>query len=362
MFILNLTKIYYRKRRVRLTNNLLLIDSDYDEASEFINGLKETTKKEWEVGLFVNNKVYGIRRYIKFFWVALKVLINKKKYSGKTILCWQQFYGIAIAFFCRLFHLKKDFTLVVMTFIFKEKKGKLGRIFFEFVKYSITSKYVDKIILTTRSEAEMYSKLFNIPVSRFAFSKCGAIEYNPDDFYDEKLVNDDYLFSTGRSNRDYNFLIDSLKGTEYNLVIACDNIPKASEKNIEIRDDIFGHDMLRYMRNAKAVIISLDNDKIAAGQLVLLHAMNMGVPVIVTKSKGVTDDYVLNGYNGLIIEKKSESLLNALDLIYSDVELYEIIKKNSINEFKNNYTYYASGKNVGNILNTMSKKKMILKS
>ena len=54
-----------------MTNNLLLIDSDYDEASEFINGLKETTKEEWEVGLFVNNKVYGIRRYIKFFFSLL---------------------------------------------------------------------------------------------------------------------------------------------------------------------------------------------------------------------------------------------------------------------------------------------------
>ncbi len=32
--------------------------------------------------------------------------------------------------------------------------------------------------------------------------------------------------------------------------------------------------------------------------------MNMGVPVIITKSHGITDDYVKNNYNGLIIEKQ----------------------------------------------------------
>lgn len=333
-----------------MANNLLLIDSDYNEANEFIKGLKEVTKEEWDVGLFVNNRVYGIKRYIKFFFVALKVLLNKKKYRGKTILCWQQFYGIAIAFFCRLFHLKKDFTLVVMTFIYKGKKGILGRIFFEFVKYSITSKYVDKIILTTKSEAEMYSKLFEVPINRFAFAKCGAIEYNPEDFYDANLVDNNYLFSTGRSNRDYNFLINSLKGTEYKLVIACDNLSKVSENNIEIRDDIFGNDMLRYMCNAKAVVISLDNDKIAAGQLVLLHAMNLGVPAIVTKSKGITDDYVINKYNGIVIEKDKESLLKALRLLEEDNVFYDTLRSNSMKDFKENYTYCALGRKVGEIL------------
>ena len=334
-----------------MRENILLIDSDYDEASGFIKGLEEITNQEWVVGLHENNKNYGIKRYIKFFTVALHTVLNRKKYREKKILCWQQFYGIAIAFFCRLFHVKKDFNLIIMTFIYKQKKGIAGKIFYKFVKYAVTSKYVDKIILTSRGEIELYSKLFGLPREIFDFAKTGAIEYDPEQYYNEKLQKEDYLFSTGRSNRDYDFLIKSLQNTKRKLIIACDCIGKCEADNITIYNNVFGEKMLEYMRNAKAVAIALDDDKIAAGQLVLLHAMNMGVPVIITKSKGVTDDYVIDGYNGIIIEKTTEALLETLDKIEKDKELYMKLKINSLKEFKDNYTYYAMGKKVGKILN-----------
>ena len=115
----------------------------------------------------------------------------------------------------------------------------------------------------------------------------------------------------------------------------------------------FGQEMLRYMRNAKAVVIALDDDTIAAGQLVLLHAMNMGVPVIITRSNGVTDDYVIDHYNGLIIEKTKEALLEALALIFHDDDLYDQLCENGQKEFVNDYTYYAMGKTIGGILNAI---------
>lgn len=79
--------------------------------------------------------------------------------------------------------------------------------------------------------------------------------------------------------------------------------------------------MLKYIRNARVAVIALDDDQMAAGQLVLLHAMNMGVPVIITRSHGVTDDYVVDNYIGLIIEKKKDELINASNKIYEDADL-----------------------------------------
>ena len=81
--------------------------------------------------------------------------------------------------------------------------------------------------------------------------------------------------------------------------------------------------------------------------------MNMGVPVIVTKSHGITDDYVINNYNGLVINKVKKDLLNALDKIYSDENLYHKLCENGKIEFENNYTYYAMGKNIGKILESI---------
>ena len=340
-------------KKSSMPQNVLIIDSDYDEARDFVKGLRETTHEKWKVALHENNKIYGMKRYIKFFTLALKTVMSAQQYEGKTVLCWQQFYGIAIAFFCRLFHMKKKYQLVIMTFIYKQKKGLAGRLFYHFVKYAITSPYVDKIILTTQSERKKYQEIFGVDEAMFGFAKCGAIEYQPEEFDDNELKKKNYLFSTGRSNRDYSFLMQAIEGTEYQLIIACDTLDAETHDNIEVRKNTFGQEMLRYMRNAKAVVIALDDDTIAAGQLVLLHAMNMGVPVITTRSNGVTDDYVIDHYNGLIIEKTKEALLEALALIFHDDDLYDQLCENGQKEFVNDYTYYAMGKTIGGILNAI---------
>lgn len=331
-------------------NNVLLIDSDYEEAKDFVKGLEEETKEKWDVELHENNKVYGAKRYIKFFTVAWKVFSKRKEYKNKTILCWQQFYGIALSFFCKLFHINKTFNIVIMTFIYKSKKGIVGKIYYRFVKYAISSEFVDSIICTSKQEISMYSQIFGIPMNKFSFVKWGAIEYDPEEFDDPELKKRNYLFSTGRSNRDYKFLINAIKDTKYNLIIACDTIEKIKEHNIEVRDDLFGRDMLRYMRNSKVVVIALDDDKIAAGQLVLLHAMNLGIPVIITKSHGVTDDYVIDGYNGLIIPKEKIDLYDALEKLEVDKNLYKHLSENSKKEFKEKYTKYVLGQNIGKVV------------
>ena len=53
------------------SENVLIIDSDYEEADGFIKGVREVTGEEWQVALHENNKIYGWRRYVRFF-----VLLN----------------------------------------------------------------------------------------------------------------------------------------------------------------------------------------------------------------------------------------------------------------------------------------------
>ena len=222
------------------SENVLIIDSDYEEADGFIKGVREVTGEEWQVALHENNKIYGWRRYVRFFTVALQTVLSGKKYEGKTVLCWQQFYGIAIAFFQRMFHMKKRYKLVIMTFIYKEKRGLAGKLFYRFVRYAVTSRYVDKIILTTQSEKPMYQEIFGVEDDLFAFARCGAIAYEPEIYDDEQLREKNYIFSTGRSNRDYGFLIDCIQNTSYQLVIACDTLKTRSGDNIQILDNVFG--------------------------------------------------------------------------------------------------------------------------
>lgn len=89
--------------------------------------------------------------------------------------------------FLQIISYEKKYQLVIMTFIYKQKKGLAGRLFYHFVKYAITSPYVDKIILTTQSERKKYQEIFGVDEAMFGFAKCGAIEYQPEEFDDNEL-------------------------------------------------------------------------------------------------------------------------------------------------------------------------------
>ena len=49
-----------------------------------------------------------------------------------------------------------------MTFIYRERQGIIGAIYKKFISYAIQSPYVDKVIVTSYSEIDKYSKVFNL--------------------------------------------------------------------------------------------------------------------------------------------------------------------------------------------------------
>ena len=184
----------------------------------------------------------------------------------------------------------------------------------------------------------------------FSFVPWGVVDYAESIQEDETLAQKKYAFSPGRSNRDFAFLIESLHNSKYPLLIACDQLQRKQVGNVEIRDDIGGPDVHYYMKNAFCVVISIDDPDISAGQTVLLHAFNFGKPLIITQSKGLTDDYVIDRYNALIIEKTKDALLQALDELYGDEDLYNRLSENGIHDFYSQYTKSALGRNVAYVV------------
>lgn len=62
--------------------------------------------------------------------------------------------------------------------------------------------------------------------------------------------------------------------------------------------------------------------------LTVLEAMTLGVPCVVTKSRGPCE-YIEDGVNGLLTEQSPESLAKNVERILKDRELYEKIKSNT---------------------------------
>jgi glycosyltransferase involved in cell wall biosynthesis len=234
-----------------------------------------------------------------------------------------------------------------MTFIYKPKNGVIGRIYYKFMNYIVQSKYIDSFICFSKNECEYYTNLFNVQEDKFKFCTLGIDDIK---INNSKIANQKNIISCGRSNRDYNFLYNALKQTDYKLDIISDECKLESYKNITIYNNVGVQDFLEMLDKSYIVVIPLLDENISSGQLVILQAMQLGKPVICTKSNTVTD-YIIDGENGFIIEKDEKKLIELIEKLYEDEELYNKISLKQKEIFEKSYSMGALGDQVASIIN-----------
>lgn len=344
-----------------MKNGYIAVDfiptDDWVFANFFKANLSEKLDK-WIVDGYDNcgkrdNKLSELKRYGDYFTVGFKYFIKRK--GIHILLSYQQFYGIIYAFFCRVFHVKKVSKIIIMTFIYNPKKGIIGNIYNKFVRYAVESQYIDKIVCFSKAECQAYQKYFKTNADKFTFILLGK---NGHGLKSENSAND-YILSAGRSNRDYDFLIQSFRDTDYHVKIVSDSISNRLKMNlppnIEVLDDCFGGDFLDVLTKAKIVVIPLKNELISSGQLVLIQAMEAGVPVIVCGT-GAMEEYISNEINGLLVKKDRNLLLEKVDQLYSDKEFYQTISVRAQRDYETKHTVEAMAKEMAKIVSETIKK------
>lgn len=325
-----------------MKENVVWCDFEPGETWDFIDGLNEVTNMSFVKEVFVNNKMStkkdNLLRYLKYITFALSHFLNRKKY--KTIVSWQQFYGLFFAFFCKLFHVKKVNKLVIMVFIYIPKKGFLGKIYKFFFSYILSSQYIDKIILNSTSEAKKYSKELNCEESLFTFVPLGE---NIKKTHEDVSFDSGFLLASGFSNRDFDFLISTIKDTPYTTRIY--GRENRICGNVILSDEIIGDKRCALYRKSKIVLVPLKENR-ESGQLTILHAMESGRPVIAT-NVDCMKDYIIDGYNGFLCPNSVEQWLEKINLLYSNELLYKELSKNCINMYSKKHTRKAMGINTG---------------
>lgn len=333
--------------------NIALFDSTAKKAEDFIRGLEDATGLGWEAKVLTANqgrksKFANLIRYLKYFFFPFQIFLNRKKYG--CIVGWQAFYGLLFAFYCKLFHVRKSNTLLIKNFIYKPKKGWIGKIYFAFMNYIVKSDYVDVFVCSSEKYCDYCAQMFDEPRERFVFLPFGVNDYTK--ILDmSKPASNDYILALGRSNRDWDFLIDALAGTEYPLRIVCDELHKDQlPENIQIYNNVWKEASYEFIRNCKFMIIPILDGQIVAGETVLLQTMSFSKPIIITKPSCLADDYVTDGITGLVIPKEKEALLEAVKRLYEDEGLYADISQNCRKLYEDKHSLYSFGINVGNTL------------
>ena len=329
--------------------NIILADCEKDELTDFANGLDKVMNKKFEINSKVcngkRNLVYNIFRYLIYATFPIKYLLNRKQYE--YIVGWQQFYALFFAFYCRIFHLKKKNILVVCNFTYKGKKGIIGNIYIKFMRYILTSEYIDYIHVPSNNYAQQCSDILGIARDKIIVTYFG-IPDTYDKWKDSKCEYDNFSLAIGRSNRDYDFLIDTWKQMpkENKLLIVSDEY-KTNEKlpkNIILRNDINGDKQFPYIINCNLMIIPIADGDICSGDTVLLKAMSFYKTVVVTEPSTLSEMYIENGKNGIAVRKEKKTFIECINKILKSEEKKLNISRMARKSYLEKFSRYSMGK------------------
>lgn len=325
--------------------------SDFRDSSEweFLRLLEQHSHLSFS---WINETRASVRvpkwqRILYYLFVPLRRFHQLKK--ADRIVAWQQFFGLIFAFYCRLFHVTKHFRLYVMTFIYKPKAGLIGKVYDRVMYYIIHGGYIDKLIVYTENEVEYYAHHFGVPKSMFVFLPY-SLEERPVPPRNEQLIQQDFIFAPGRSNRDYAKLCRIIGENRYaRLHIACDTyVEEKSYENVTLHTYLFGEEMREYMYNSRCIAIPLKDPNIGSGQLVFLQAMQLGKPIVCTRCPAVKD-YLIDGHNALLVST-DEEWIQAFDRLYHDPELYAHLQRNARLDYEQKFSINNLAKSMAGVL------------
>lgn len=336
-----------------MERNIILADCEPEEIIDFKSGLADAVGKEFKIISSLCNKpgkskkLFDLKRYFKYFSVPFGVFIKRKKID--VIIGWQQFYALIYCWFCNIFHVKKRNFVCAVNYTYKEKSGFKGKIYFNFMKRCVEGKYLDCLHVPSQAYKQRLLEIFNVPSEKIIVLNFGTPD-RYEEFKNSSVDEKNYVLSIGRSNRDYDWIIDEWKGvSRYNLLIISDvykndNVPQ----NVKI---IKSYDQYPYIANSRFVIIPLKDCNLCSGDTVLLNSMAFKKLVIVSRPSTLSEMYIEDGVNGKAVLKDKGCLAKYINSLTDEV--ITKIGENARESFLNKFSRYAMGRNLGEKIKTV---------
>lgn len=176
-------------------------------------------------------------------------------------------------------------------------------------------------------------------------------------------IHENYVFSGGKTARDYSTLFSAIKSIEYRFVIALDRDPLTGklgfkQEEVPTNAQIFiGVTVERFkelLSRAQFVVLPMKDTKHSAGHTVLVQAMASGEAIISSRVRG-TKDYIINGINGFLVAPGDVAgLKEKIEFLLSHAELRSIMSSNARAIAVAEYDESKLAKRLASILMSMS--------
>lgn len=339
---------------------LILTDGGVTENDTFAQGIAESMAAEVHIENHQTNKLHGskwknIRRYFNYFIFPLRFIHRRKEYD--YILGWQQFYANNLAFYCEMLGLRPRARIVSVNYTYKEKYGIMGKLYKWYMRTHTNSDHLLCIHLPSNMAAEVLHHSLGTSLSKMIVANFGV-----DDIYHRvksqefTFINEGgYVLSLGRSNRDFDFLVEVWKEPELQnetLVILSDTWQPILPLPVNIihRTDVVGEEAQFYLVHCKVNVIPIDIPTVCSGDTVLLHGMQYECPTVVTAPSILAEMYIDHGINGLCLTKDVKKFAFELAALLHDESRMKSLGQAARQKFLSRYSRYAMGVVIGNKL------------
>lgn len=176
---------------------------------------------------------------------------------------------------------------------------------------------VERIFVSSSDEITSYSARLRIPESRFFF-----LPFHTNVIEPKFVEGTGYIFSAGRTGRDFATLAAAVKGLDVQVVVVSDVYHLEGivfPPNVDVHCDIPYQQYLQLLNGCSLVVVPLKKLVKSTGQVVFLEAMALGKPVIASFTTG-TKDYIENDVTGVLVPPEDVDALRVAIQRYIDGE------------------------------------------
>lgn len=338
-----------------MKRDVVLADCDVAELESFLRALNAGTHTFTVENVIANGKRTGvfseIKRYGLYFWVGIRTFLHRKQYG--TIVGWQQFFSLIYCFLCSVFGVKKCNTVIALNYTYKDKHGLVGRVYKWFMHRCMSPVYLDYIHVPSTQYADAVSRDFAFPRDRIIVA-CFGVNDCYEEFVQQPVpdgfCDNGYALAIGRSNRDYEFLIDAWQGIDYPLVIISDTYKETvTADNVTVLTDVVGDASHAWIAHCGVMILPIKQPGICSGDTVLLTAMAAARKVMVTQPSTLAEMYVIDGVNAVLTDKDADRFRTTFrNLLVSDE--YADLGTRAREIFLQRFSRYRMGESIARVV------------
>lgn len=284
--------------------------------------------------------------YYPAYWsLALRALWQSHRADYDLIVAWESKNGFPLAFLRSLLGMRKP-PLVILAFAYKgiamhfPQLGRLGM------------HGADHITVSSSAGVGYYSRLLALPLRK--------VSYCPEGWYDFRTStdapqanSDQYVFSGGRSGRDYGTLFEAVSGQAFQLVVNARRfnlLGLVCPPNVTINDLMPLREYTALMAGSQFVVLPLHETPHPAGIGHVIQAMSAGKALVATHTTS-TVDYVEEGRTGLLVAPyDAQAMRSAIAYLMAHPERTRAMGQEARRRYEREYTFAAFSVRIYDVL------------